>query len=289
MRIAALPLCFAIAPALIACAKPPPAYEIVVGVEAAKSEETMKVLAARVDDIRGAEVARVDADSIAIRLPKDVDVAREKRVLMQRGAFELTLVDDTVNPWRGLVLPDGATEESSGFQNRDGSYVTDAFVVFPREREAAMRTFFVDNKLDRVKVGPFEHREDDGMLRTYWMSGAPAITNAHVLKANALFDDVHMMRPYVRVRLTSEGKSTFAAFTEKATGKRLAILVDDVVTSAPVIVEPISGGVLMVTLAHDASIKNDKAAQMAEVEELARVLEAGALPAAVTIESERAL
>jgi preprotein translocase subunit SecD len=83
--------------------------------------------------------------------------------------------------------------------------------------------------------------------------------------------------PYVTVDLDQRGASIFAAITSANVGRRLAIILDNVVYSYPVIKEPIPGGHVQIT----GSFTYDQA------HELAIVLRSGALPAPVEIIEER--
>jgi protein-export membrane protein SecD len=79
--------------------------------------------------------------------------------------------------------------------------------------------------------------------------------------------------PYVAIEFNSEGARLFDLITGQNQGKRLAIVLDDVVYSAPVIQERITGGKASITGAFTAN----------EARDLAIVLRAGALPAPVKV------
>ena len=79
--------------------------------------------------------------------------------------------------------------------------------------------------------------------------------------------------PYVSLDMTARGGKVFAHITEKNVGRRMAIVLDDVVRSAPVIRERILGGSAQIS----GSFTHEEAA------DLAIVLRVGALPAPVDI------
>jgi len=79
--------------------------------------------------------------------------------------------------------------------------------------------------------------------------------------------------PYVAIEFSSEGARLFDQITGANVGKRLAIVLDNTVYSAPVIRERISGGKASIT----GSFTMDEAS------DLAIVLRAGALPAPVKV------
>jgi SecD/SecF fusion protein len=83
--------------------------------------------------------------------------------------------------------------------------------------------------------------------------------------------------PVVSITFDSEGAKRFADITSKYVNEQLAILLDGVVQSAPVIREPILTG--------EAQISGSFA--LKEASDLAITLRAGALPAPIIIEEER--
>jgi preprotein translocase subunit SecD len=83
--------------------------------------------------------------------------------------------------------------------------------------------------------------------------------------------------PYVELVLNDRGAQLFEKITGENVGRRLAIILDNTVYSAPVIRERIGGGRASITGSFDIK----------EARDLAIVLRAGALPAPVTIAEER--
>ena len=83
--------------------------------------------------------------------------------------------------------------------------------------------------------------------------------------------------PYVELILNNRGAETFEEITGANVGRRLAIVLDNTVYSAPVIRDRIGGGHASITGGFDIK----------EARDLAIVLRAGALPAPVTIAEER--
>jgi preprotein translocase subunit SecD len=79
--------------------------------------------------------------------------------------------------------------------------------------------------------------------------------------------------PYVGIEFNSEGARLFDKITAENVGKRLAIVLDNTVYSAPVVKERISGGKASITGGFT----------MEEAKDLAIVLRAGALPAPVKV------
>ncbi|MDR1777813.1 MAG: protein translocase subunit SecD [Desulfovibrio sp.] len=103
------------------------------------------------------------------------------------------------------------------------------------------------------------------------------LTGEDVADARPGFD--HMNQAYVMLNFNSRGGRVFEQVTGENVGKRMAIVLDGKVYSAPVIRERIGGG--------RASISGNFTT--AEAQDLAIVLRAGSLPAPVSVLEERSV
>jgi SecD/SecF fusion protein len=103
------------------------------------------------------------------------------------------------------------------------------------------------------------------------------VIGADLTNAIVNFDQSAFNQPVVSITFTRDGAKKFASVTGDNVGKRLAIVLDGNIKSAPVIREriPSGEGVIQGTFTPD------------EANDLAIVLRAGALPAPVIIEEER--
>jgi preprotein translocase subunit SecD len=109
------------------------------------------------------------------------------------------------------------------------------------------------------------------------LTGVPIFTQQHVLAAKASISN-ETLSHYVEITLDTPSTQRFAEATEKMVGKKMAIVVNDRVLSAPVILEPITGGVVWLTLGGQ-SIDPRK-----ESLALAAVLQTKPLPGVLTLE-----
>jgi preprotein translocase subunit SecD len=108
------------------------------------------------------------------------------------------------------------------------------------------------------------------LLKKQVLLTGDALTNAEV-RIGSQFNE-----PYVSIEFDREGARRFERITSENVGKRLAIVLDNTVYSAPVIRERIGGGQAQITGSFTVE----------EARDLAIVLRAGALPAPVRIEYE---
>jgi len=110
----------------------------------------------------------------------------------------------------------------------------------------------------------------------YLIKKRTLLTGAYLTDAKVQIDS-QFNEPYVSIDLDKKGARIFETITAENVKKRLAIILDNKVYSAPVIQEKISGGAARITGNFTAETARD----------LAIVLRAGALPAPVNIIEER--
>lgn len=111
--------------------------------------------------------------------------------------------------------------------------------------------------------------------KPYLLKKRTLLTGEHLINARVSFDQFN--RPYVGIAFDSLGAKRFERITGENVNKRLAIILDNNVYSAPVIRDRISGG--------RASIEGSFTTE--EARDLAIVLRAGSLPAPVKILEQR--
>ncbi|MEP1600439.1 MAG: protein translocase subunit SecD [Hyphomonas sp.] len=103
----------------------------------------------------------------------------------------------------------------------------------------------------------------------------PEVTGADIANAAQGFDEGN--RPQINFRLNSNGARKFYETTRNNSGKPFAIVLDDVIMSAPRINEPIPGGNVRIT----GSFTQE------EAQDLAAIIEAGGMPAKVQFLDQR--
>lgn len=116
----------------------------------------------------------------------------------------------------------------------------------------------------------------DGTPLRYVLRARAIITGEMLTDSQASFDG-QTGEPVVSLRFDTTGSRRFGDVTSENVGRRFAIVLDGKVISAPVIREPILGGVGQISGAFSVQSAND----------LAVLLRAGALPAPLVILEER--
>jgi len=111
----------------------------------------------------------------------------------------------------------------------------------------------------------------------YLVEEETQMTGEVITDAVIAFDSSKGGQPYVHIEFDRRGEAIFEKVSGDNVGRRLAIILDNTVYSAPVIKSRITGGAAII----EGSFPVD------EAKELAIVLRAGALPATLTLLEER--
>jgi preprotein translocase subunit SecD len=119
---------------------------------------------------------------------------------------------------------------------------------------------------DVVEVDDDTQKASIVALRSYLLVGEPVLTNADVESADVAIDK-QQHEPYVAVALTKEAAKKFEWVTGEWVDRRLAIVLDGEVESAPVIRSKIGGGRLTITMG-----RGDPERQLADAKRLERGL-----------------
>lgn len=122
-------------------------------------------------------------------------------------------------------------------------------------------------------------KEREGKTEDILVAKDAVLTGDMLVNATTEFSQQGFGMPYVSLELNKEGGDIFADVTGKNVGKRLAVVLDGEVYTAPVIRERIPSGRAQIT--GNFSIE--------EAKDIALVLRAGALPAPVRIIEERSV
>jgi preprotein translocase subunit SecD len=206
-------------------------------------EQALETIRNRVDQFGVAEptIQRQGARNIVVELPGVEDPSRAIQLIGRTARLEFRLVDES-----------HSVDEALKGQVPAGSEV-----LYERK---------VNKQTREVTRTPY-------LLKKQVLLTGDALANAK-MELGSQFGE-----PYVSLEFNGEGARLFERITAENVGKRLAIVLDDTVYSAPVIRERIGGGRAQIT----GSFTDE------EAKDLAIVLRAGALPAPVRIEENRTI
>jgi preprotein translocase subunit SecD len=206
-------------------------------------DQALEIIRNRIDQfgVSEPEITLQGTDRILIQLPGIKDPQRAINLIGQTALLEFKLLDEEGNVDEGLK----------------GNVPPGDVVLHQRS---------VDPQTGAVKRIPYLLKEKTLMTGEF-------IKDARV----ALDSQFH--EPYVAMEFTDIGAKLFEQITAQNVKKRLAIILDNNVYSAPVIQERIAGGRAQITGRFSTE----------EAKDLAVVLRSGALPAPVKILEQRAV
>lgn len=227
--------------------------------------QSLEIIRNRIDQFGVAEpvIIRQGADEIVIQLPGVRDPERAMKLLGDTAQLEFKLVaeGEGVNIDQLVANAIDSGQWSGKWQERDA--VRELNRLLAASLPANTAIYFerlVDNQTGIESSRPI-------LLETKVLMTGDMVKNAQV-RIGGTFNE-----PYVSIDLTSRGGKVFATLTEKNVGRRMAIVLDGVVKSAPVIRERILGGSAQIS----GSFTHEEAS------DLAIVLRVGALPAPVDV------
>jgi preprotein translocase subunit SecD len=220
----------------------------------------------RVLMVRSAHV-EVEGAELSVYVPGGRRLDDVKEVLERRGQLELSFVVETgAMPSVEEGLDGGVTLAREPV----GDGVSAALEGPSRDAVASEAARLWPGQ--RVLVAP-----EKGGYRSWVLDPQPVITGADIADATDSLDP-QMSTPVVDLVLTEAGKKAFAKATAEGVKRRLAIIVDGEVKSAPTVMEPISGGRARITLGAGA--------QLSEARTTAAALKGGVLPEGFVLKSE---
>ena len=223
--------------------------------------QSLEIIRNRIDQFGVAEpiVLRQGENQIVVQLPGVKDPQRAMGLIGQIAQLEFKLVAEAPGVNLGQLINDA---RQAG-QWREGESRKQLNLALQSRLPQGTEIYFekvVDATTKKESKVPM-------LLETPVLMTGEMVKNAQV-RIGGTFNE-----PYVSLDLTSRGGQVFASITEKSVGKRLAIVLDEMVRSAPVIREKILGGSAQIS----GSFTHNEAT------DLAIVLRVGALPAPVDI------
>jgi protein-export membrane protein SecD/preprotein translocase SecF subunit len=243
-------------------------------------EQAERVVRSRVDKWGVTEpiINRRADGSILAQLPGFKDPEKAKELLGRTAQLKFKIVDDEFRGFDKLATslpPEITLDRSSGSvslisENRE-KIIEATKGLIPPDRELVFgREIIADGKKQR--------------FTSYVVKAATEITGDDVMDAMVTMDSSGFdNKPGVTLRFTALGGKRFEETTGANVRKRMAILLDDTVESAPVINQKIGGGSAIITMGSDRPYNEI----IEEANQLSLVLKSGALPATITILEQR--
>ncbi len=223
--------------------------------------QSLEIIRNRIDQFGVAEpvIVRQGENEIVVQLPGVKDPQRAIDLIGKTAQLEFKMVADDA----GLDLAALVKQAAASGKWQEGGSI--------RQLNLALQ-----GSLPKGTEVGFERVVDKQMKKE---RKVPLLLESRVMMTGEMVKTARMgfggtfNEPLVSMELTGRGGSIFADVTSKNVGRRFAIILDEVVRSAPVIREKILGGSAQISGSFTTEEAND----------LAIVLRAGALPAPVEI------
>ncbi|AKU99939.1 Protein-export membrane protein SecD [Labilithrix luteola] len=260
----------------------------------------------RVDELglREASVTTRDEDIIVEVPGQDERAFNEIKEIIRRTArLEFKMLDDEADFFG--KIPESEVPASEGIEIRwenapagPGKNVKTYFArINKRENESMNETLERFKKWTSTLNVPDDHvigfekiedmDEETGKFvekgwRTFYLYSRAEVTGEYITDAQrAVNTQSGMPEVYVAITFSPAGADRFEEVTGANVQRRFAIILDDIVNSAPVIKTKIGGGHASITMG-----SGDPDTQLKNAEKLEMVLRSGALPAPITPSNE---
>ncbi|HEX4621874.1 MAG TPA: protein translocase subunit SecD [Myxococcaceae bacterium] len=247
-------------------------------------DQAKLVIERRIDKwgVAEAEIRKLGSDSIQISLPGYQDPEKAKELIGTTALLEFRMVDDKStffsdlfrktppDPKSGITL--NTKEGMPQLESKDRQALLEYVKgQVPDDRQVLLQCV----QTPQLPGQAVSAKNECETYRTYLVEKQVGLTGDSITGADANIGQ--MNEPEVNLTFDQQGAIDFGNLTEKNTHRRMAIVLDDNVNSAPVINEKIPNGRARITIGR----LGDRGLQ--EAQTLALVLKAGALPAPVAV------
>jgi protein-export membrane protein SecD len=244
--------------------------------------QSIEVIRNRIDEFGVAEpaISSQGNDRVVVELPGVKEIERAKDLIGRTAKLEFKIVDDQTMPPDQLAKLVGDLEKQSGITYKPGQKFSEY---------ATKINELAKDKVPAGKMIAFERpkasaKGEESAIRIPMLVGTKAdMTGEDLQDASVSLDrsDSGSNRPVVTFQFNPRGAATSERVTGENIHKRMAIVLDNIVQSAPVIQSRISdrGQITLGSGDYDAMLK--------EAQDLAIVLRAGALPAQLEFLEQR--
>lgn len=239
--------------------------------------QSIEVIRNRIDEFGVSEpaISSQGTDRVVVELPGVKEVERAKELIGRTAKLEFKIVDDKSMGPGELQSLISEIETKNNIAYKDGQKFSD----YVRKLNE-----FAKGKIPQDDEISFQRQKNEmgqeGRI-PYLLHSKTEVTGNDLQDASVQIDP-EKNKPSVSFVLNPRGATLFETLTKENTGRRLAIVLDNIVHSAPQINERIPGGRGVISLG-----RGDGDSMMKEAKDLAIVLRAGALPAQLDFLEQR--
>lgn len=250
--------------------------DFVKEVEDTALSKSIEVIRNRIDEfgVTEPEIVSQGTDRIVVQLPGVKDIDRAKDLIGKTAKLEFKVINDehaaSIPDWMDKVKKAGIVFNKG---DRFSDYVKKINETLAADLPKGFEIAF--SKESNKNTNEITNMEP------YLVETGSSLTGDELQEAFVRMDQ-EQNRPYVALEFKANGAKIFEELTGANTGKRLGIVLDGNVYSAPMVNGRIAGGSAQITLG-----AGDYNTVMTEARDLALVLRAGALPVELIFEEQR--
>lgn len=235
--------------------------------------QSVQVIRNRIDEFGVTEpsIATKGENRVVVELPGVKDIERAKALVGRTARLEFKMVDTSMDQGQLRALVAGAEKEKN-IAYKEGQ----KFSEYTAAINAALK-----GKLPDGSELHFERKPGQPNM-PFLLKSKVELSGKELQDAYVSFDQQNQ-QPVVAFQLNPRGATTFGELTTANVGNFMAIVLDDIVYSAPRINSPITGGSGIIT----GGAGGDQAYK--DARDLAIVLRAGALPAQLDLLEQRVI
>jgi preprotein translocase subunit SecD len=253
--------------------------------------QSIETIRNRIDEFGVAEpiIARKGDSQILVQFPGAKEPERLKSLIGQTAKLTFQIVPECTDA-ACLVKQQTELAEKIKAAEAKGNYHRDTFKRLSEYRDrlnADLKDQIpADTTVAFERVQDLNVNNSAGELRPYLLSTKNVVSGEYIENAtvqmNRSRNQLGPESPVVFFQLNATGTPQFGALTTEFQNHYMAIVLDGIVKSAPVIQSAITGGEGTITLGR-GSVEET----MREARDLSIVLRAGALPATIEVQEER--
>ena len=230
--------------------------------------QAIEVIRNRIDEFGVSEplLSAQGEDRILIQLPGIEDSARAKKLIQTTAQLEFGVVNEELTPEKLFPLIESAEKEGGYSLGKEGL----TYRMYIKKINRDLKKHLKQNERIVFEKAPSALTLQAGRI-PYSVNVGSGLTGTHLMDAY-VNPAGEFNRPEVAFKFHPEGRRIFADLTGQITGKRLAVILDEVLKSAPTVEGKIHG---------DARITlgtGDYESLQKEADMIASTLRAGSLP-----------
>ena len=257
--------------------------EFKLEIETNSVKKSIEVIRNRIDEfgVTEPEIVSQGSDRVVIQLPGVKDIERAKELIGKTAKLEFKIVHEKLASFSDGTVPSELAKlmddsKAAGITYKRGERFSEYVIKmneFYKELPNGYELVF------EKKLNPVTNEVE--VLLPYVVESSTNLTGDALQDATVRIDQENQ-QPYVALTFKSQGAKIFEKVTGDNINRRLAIILDGNIYSAPNIVSRIGGGNAQITLGQGDYNNNLK-----EATDLSLVLRAGALPVELEFQEQR--